>query len=534
MAFSTSLALFRDLVSKATTLATPSAPGSGESFPLDMSKDDTARQFQGAIFELVGSEGHAFACPPVAKHASNGVELVLSGDRIGSSRKYRKSEWMDRHVTRYAMGVLNSKTWFLGGAPTTFSVPKDGDEDAVFEELLVASGGNVPYHQGIDDVMAMQFSGSSGNDGDAKLQWLRWVPRAAPTAAPPAAPVLGLAAADLGGVEDAPRVILAALGVRPDGASGELGSIALGHLIATLGGQAHGCLAVTKALQPGPGHDEFMAELIQAFDGLYSVDSRTLADAAIDAREAVLACPASVPTHRAAVLGDALRRALKEVATQLKADSDAGSADEAGGAGGSNLLAVVRPASDDPAVRAYIEQLESRLAGPKPQPPGAAPRPPPLPAQRSHPLALRPPTSAAAALRAGRAGLASVSPLPPPTQPPLDASISEALAAFFPAEAAGRLAGDASGDRRRQHALAIGGVLLFEVIPARHAHHPGSHALLGELGRCVEAELHFAAGADEDALRLAIGRVFEHVGPAGHPGGIAEAGAVERGDVLPR
>ena len=105
----------------------------------------------------------------------------------------------------------------------------------------------------------------------------------------------------------------------------------------------------------------------------------------------------------------------------------------------------------------------------------------------------------------------------------------------FPAEAAGRFAGDAGGHGRRKHALPVGGILLLEEIPARHAHHAGVHALLGELHSGIEADLYLAPRADQDAVGLPVGRILEGVGTAGRTASRAVAcRAVERGDVLPR
>ena len=108
----------------------------------------------------------------------------------------------------------------------------------------------------------------------------------------------------------------------------------------------------------------------------------------------------------------------------------------------------------------------------------------------------------------------------------------------FPAEAAGCLAGHPGRDRGRQHALPVGLVLLGEEIPARHAHDPGTNALGGERRGRVEADLHLAAGADEDAVGPAVGRLVrggfeEHVGAPGHARGRAELRAVERRQILP-
>jgi hypothetical protein len=67
-----------------------------------MSKDEAVRQFSGAVFKLKEGEGFAFAASPFARHSASGTVLVLSGERISSSRKYRKSDWMDRHVSHVA------------------------------------------------------------------------------------------------------------------------------------------------------------------------------------------------------------------------------------------------------------------------------------------------------------------------------------------------------------------------------------------------------------------------------------------------
>ena len=435
MAFSASLARFRGLVSQAISQASPTGPGTGESFPVSGSKDDVARHFQGAIFKLKEAEGYAFASAPVARLTGGTVELVFSGTYFNSARKYRKSDWLDQHVEEVAFSVMNGSDWHRGAAPTTFAVPRDGDETAIFDKLTVTSGGNLPYQLPIDEVMSMGFTSINSDGSTSKLQWQPWKPRVAPAAPPAPPPLVGFAAADLGAVNAAPRVILKALGVRPDADDDTLCPTTLGHLIATLGGLARGSLAVAQALQPGDGYEDFIAELTQAFGELHDVDPGLLADAAIEAREAVADTHASVPTPRHAILGDALRRALQAVAVAPKTDidADADGADEADSA----AATTAHPTSSDPAVNAYIAQLEASLARRPPPPAGEVTRPTSSPPPRSTALALTSSTSASAALRLGRAGLAAASPPPLPSQPPLDDNISEALAAFFPTEAAG-------------------------------------------------------------------------------------------------
>ena len=435
MAFSASLARFRVLVSQAISQASPTGPDTGESFPVSGSKDDVARHFQGAIFKLKEAEGYAFASAPVARLTCGTVELVFSGTYFNSARKYRKSDWLDQHVEEVAFSVMNGSDWHRGAVPTTFAVPRDGDETAIFDKLTVTSGGNLPYQLPIDEVMSMGFTSINSDGSISKLQWQLWKPRVAPAAPPAPPPLVGFAAADLGAVNEAPRVILKALGVRPDADDDTLCPTTLGHLIATLGGLARGSLAVAQALQPGDGYKDFIAELTQAFGELHDVDPGLLADAAIEAREAVADTHASVPTPRHAILGDALRRALQAVAVAPKTDvdADAAGADEADSA----AAITAHPTSSDPAVNAYIAQLEASLARRPPPPACEITRPASSPPPRSTALALTSSTSASAALRLGRAGLAATPPPTLPSQPTLDDNISEALAAFFPTEAAG-------------------------------------------------------------------------------------------------
>src|SRR5262245_20924617 len=80
-----------------------------------------------------------------------------------------------------------------------------------------------------------------------------------------------------------------------------------------------------------------------------------------------------------------------------------------------------------------------------------------------------------------------------------------------PALADGGFAGDAGRDFWREDAIAIGFVLLLEELPAGHADNAAGDALAGELLVGGDAERAFAAGADEDHARLAVGGVGEHV-----------------------
>ena len=59
-------------------MAAPALPGSGESFPAGISKDDTIKIFSGAIFKLKDNGGFLFASAPFIRDASAGFELVLS------------------------------------------------------------------------------------------------------------------------------------------------------------------------------------------------------------------------------------------------------------------------------------------------------------------------------------------------------------------------------------------------------------------------------------------------------------------------
>ena len=87
MAFSASLSRFHGLVSQAISQASPTDSDTGESFPVNGSKDDVARCFQGAIFKLKATEGYAFASAPVARLTGGAVELVFSGAQFNSARK---------------------------------------------------------------------------------------------------------------------------------------------------------------------------------------------------------------------------------------------------------------------------------------------------------------------------------------------------------------------------------------------------------------------------------------------------------------
>src|SRR5215472_14600426 len=73
-----------------------------------------------------------------------------------------------------------------------------------------------------------------------------------------------------------------------------------------------------------------------------------------------------------------------------------------------------------------------------------------------------------------------------------------------PADHGAGLDRDAGFHARWKNLLAIMPVLLFEQLPAWHAHDPPSNSLLLELFVSRNAKLHFAAAGNKDDIRSAI------------------------------
>ena len=71
---------------------------------------------------------------------------------------------------------------------------------------------------------------------------------------------------------------------------------------------------------------------------------------------------------------------------------------------------------------------------------------------------------------------------------------------------------DAGADRRGQHALAVGGILLVEPLEGRGRDDPRADALGGQRLAGGDGELHLGAGRDEDHIGCAVRRVGEDVG----------------------
>ena len=76
---------------------------------------------------------------------------------------------------------------------------------------------------------------------------------------------------------------------------------------------------------------------------------------------------------------------------------------------------------------------------------------------------------------------------------------------------------------RGQHRLPVRLVLLVEPLLAGHRDDPGRGAVGLQPLPGGQAELHLGAGADEDHLRLAVGRLGQHVAALGHALGAAAA-----------
>ncbi len=103
-----------------------------------------------------------------------------------------------------------------------------------------------------------------------------------------------------------------------------------------------------------------------------------------------------------------------------------------------------------------------------------------------------------------------------------------------PAEVRSLLDGNSRFHMRRQNRVPVRLVLVVEQLPGRHADDAGADSLFCELFVSVEAERHFAAGADEDHFRVASGGVGEHVGAARQARGRGVFCAVDRGNRLAR
>jgi len=84
-----------------------------------------------------------------------------------------------------------------------------------------------------------------------------------------------------------------------------------------------------------------------------------------------------------------------------------------------------------------------------------------------------------------------------------------------PAEAAGGFHHQALAASGGQHAVAVGGVLLFEQLDAGHGDHTHVFAFGTQLGGGLGAELQLGAGADQDQIGGAVA-VFEDVTALGH------------------
>src|SRR5215471_15566588 len=84
-----------------------------------------------------------------------------------------------------------------------------------------------------------------------------------------------------------------------------------------------------------------------------------------------------------------------------------------------------------------------------------------------------------------------------------------------PAECEPSLDAHPGSDVRRQDLVLVGDILLSEPLDAGHGHDPGLDAVrLEQLAR-ADGKLHFAAGSDEDDVRLAVAGVREDVAALG-------------------
>jgi len=89
-----------------------------------------------------------------------------------------------------------------------------------------------------------------------------------------------------------------------------------------------------------------------------------------------------------------------------------------------------------------------------------------------------------------------------------------------PSEADARLHRHAGGDVRRDDLFPVRLVLGLEEFPAGHADHARPDAVRGESGLCIEGEVDFRSGRDEDHLGRAALGLGEDVSAARDPGGV--------------
>jgi hypothetical protein len=89
----------------------------------------------------------------------------------------------------------------------------------------------------------------------------------------------------------------------------------------------------------------------------------------------------------------------------------------------------------------------------------------------------------------------------------------------IPADHRALLDGNARGDVRRQHLIAIALILLLEEVPRRHADDAGRNAFLLQFLVYIDTQAQFAAGANEDHLRFGGFCVRQDIGAARDFGG---------------
>ena len=87
------------------------------------------------------------------------AELVLSGGSIGGPRNFRKHGWCDGNIDKVIFNLMDTPGITVNGRPTLVSVPRDGDESAAFDSLLISSGNTQPFALGIEDaIKVMAFA----------------------------------------------------------------------------------------------------------------------------------------------------------------------------------------------------------------------------------------------------------------------------------------------------------------------------------------------------------------------------------------
>jgi hypothetical protein len=312
MAFTAPLAALRGLVRAARDDASLSA-GGGAARPtvdLALSKETLIEQFKGAIYKLADGSFRSAAAPYV-KHASSGIELVLSGHDVGSARRYAKMSWCDdtdAGIATIIFNVLDPHKVLVGGRESSVT-PCRGSSDA-FAALSIASGTSQPYELSIPDALAIITlpEGSSGGHPQEE----DWVPQQPASVATPITP-LGFKADGFGTEDSFPRLFLRVLGISHD-QDGLIDFRSVAELLGALSGEPQGADSLIRAMSSDFDDSTRISSIASAVSSLQVAGlSTVLTDLAVEAKEMAASTPAAVPTNRFAIMGDFMRSALTEV-----------------------------------------------------------------------------------------------------------------------------------------------------------------------------------------------------------------------------